>query len=126
MTRGCDLAGGRTAQGVGAGLFARRGKAPRLSVYPKPLRVVFPLSRWNFGRVVGAGSRPQLYVGGQKKNQAVIATEMRAAVKLPLTVLLATRLTVREAPVVAIAASVAKITNARASSRQIKSIMAIP
>jgi hypothetical protein len=51
-------------------------------------------------------SRTQLYAGG-KKNQAVSATETRAAVKLPLTVLLAMPLTVRQALVEATAASVA-------------------
>jgi hypothetical protein len=54
------------------------------------------------------------------------AVETRAAVTLPLTVLLAMPLTVREALAVATAASVAKITNARASSRQIMSTMTMP
>jgi hypothetical protein len=45
---------------------------------------------------------------------------------LPLTVVLATSLTVREALLVATAASVATITNARASSRQIMSTMTMP
>ena len=71
-------------------------------------------------------SRTQLYAGGQKKNQAVSATETRAAVKLPLTVLLAMPLTVREALVVPTAASVATTTKARASSRQIMSTMTMP
>jgi hypothetical protein len=72
-------------------------------------------------------SRTQLYAGGKKKkNHAVSATETRAAVKLPLTVLLAMPLTVREALVVATAASVATTTNARASSRQIMSTMTTP
>ena len=48
------------------------------------------------------------------------------AAALPLTTLLAITLTVGEALVVATAASVATITNARASSRQITSTMTIP
>jgi hypothetical protein len=79
-------------QGVGSGPVARRGKAPRLSVYPKRLRVVFPLARvWACS---WGGEPTAVYAGGQKKNQAVSATETRAAVKLPLTVLLAMLLTV--------------------------------
>ena len=59
-------------------------------------------------------------------NQAVSVAETRAAVRLPLTVLLATPLTVCEPLVVATAASVATITKAMASSRKIMSIIAIP
>ena len=50
-----------------------------------------------------------------------------AAVKLPLSLLLAMPLTsLRAAEFVATAASVATITKAMASSRKIKTIMAIP
>jgi hypothetical protein len=69
------------------------------------------------------------YAGGQKKNQAVSATETRAAVKLPL-IWWQRLLTVRQKLVVATAASVATTTNAstnaRASSRKIMSIMNAP
>ena len=107
------------------GLFARRGKAPALA-RTQSVSGRDPSGPLEFGRVVGAGSRPRFYTGGQKMNQAVSVAETRAAVKLPLTVLFATPLTVCEAPVVATAASVATITKAIASSRKIMSIMAIP
>jgi hypothetical protein len=81
---------------------------------------------WESSRVVGVGCRPQFYVGGQKKNQAISATETRAAAKLPLTTLLAIPLTVREPLVVATAASVATITNAMVSIKKMTSIIPVP
>jgi hypothetical protein len=63
--------------------------------------------------------------GGQKKNQAVSATDTRAALRLLLTALLATPLTVREALVVATAASVATITKPKAPSRKSMSTMVL-
>ena len=53
-------------------------------------------------------------------------TDIRTAAALPLTVLLATLLTVRESLLVATAATVATIRNARASSRQIMSTTTVP
>ena len=72
----------------------------------------------------GAGE-VQFYTGGQTKNQAVSTTETRAAALLPLTTLSAMQLTVREALIVATAASVATITNATAIIRKIRSIIPV-
>ena len=64
--------------------------------------------------------------GGQKKNQAVSAAETSAAVRFPLTVLLAMPLTVCEALVVATAANVATITKPSANIMKIKSTNYVP
>ena len=58
-------------------------------------------------------------------NQAVNANKIRAAVLQPFTTLLAKSLTAREALVVETAASVAKITKAKAVASKIRSIIAL-
>jgi len=67
----------------------------------------------------------QFYTAGQTKNQAVNTTEIRAAALQPLTTLSAMPLTVREALIVATAASVATITNATANTKKIRSIIPV-
>jgi hypothetical protein len=78
------------------------------------------------GGQMSAGGRRQFYTGGQRRNQAVSATETRAAALLPLTTALAMPLTFREALVVATAASVATIMNAMAVIGKITSIIPDP
>jgi hypothetical protein len=111
--------------GTGCGKRAScpQGEGPRPNVYPKRLRVVFPLVRSSFGRVVGVGSRPQFYIGDKKKNQAVNTNDIRKAAVLRLTSLLATTLTVGRVLVVARAANVAMITNAAVSTKKMTSII---
>jgi hypothetical protein len=77
---------------------------------------VATLSYVKLGRslVIHRAKAVRSYAGGQRRNQAVSAPATRAAALLPLTTLLAMPLTVREALVVATAASVATITKARA------------
>jgi len=58
-------------------------------------------------------------------NHALSAIRARAAALLPLTTLLAMVLTVREVLMVATAASAATITNAKAITRKIVSIIAL-
>jgi hypothetical protein len=66
----------------------------------------------------------QFYAGGQERNQAANPTKTRAAL-LPFTILSAMTLIVGEALVVATAASVATITNAKAVVTNIMSIIAV-